>query len=117
MRTMLVTLSLLSAVPLLAQGRAADEAALRGVVTAFEAAVNKRDMAAVAALYTTDADAVVGDAPVANGRTAIQAGLHRDWGSSPASRRIHLTVVDIRFLGPDVALVNTRAQFTEGAVK
>ena len=44
------------AVPAPAQSRATDEAAIRSRVTAFEIAINKRDIATVAALYAPDAD-------------------------------------------------------------
>jgi uncharacterized protein (TIGR02246 family) len=106
----------LSAVPGSAQSRPSDETALRGRVAAFEAAINKRDLPALAALYASDADLIVMDGPVVQGRAAIQAATQKDWSATP-TRRISLTVVDIRFLGADMAIINTRAQFNEGPVK
>ena len=117
MRTTVALLAMTLAVPALAQSRAADEVALRGRVTAFETAINKRDIAAVAALYAPDADLVVVDGPVVTGRAAIQSATQRDWGSGSATRRIALSVTGIRFVGPDIAIVSTKAQFNEGPVK
>ena len=107
----------LCAAPVSAQARAADETALRARVTAFEVAINKRDMAGLAALYAPDADLIVIDGPTVSGRAAIQAAAQRDWGIGPATRRISLTVTNIRFVGPDVAVINTRAVFNEGPVR
>ncbi len=118
MRTFLVVAVLaLGAAPVFSQSRVADETALRTRVAAFEAAINKRDMAGVAALYAPDADLIVIDGPLVTGRAAIQTTTQRDWGTGAATRRISLTVTGIRFLGSDVAIVNTRAQFNEGPVK
>ena len=63
----------LCAAPVSAQARAADETALRARVTAFEVAINKRDMAGLAALYAPDADLIVIDGPTVSGRAGIQA--------------------------------------------
>ena len=119
MRRLILVLTVLALLvtPALPQNKTADESALRARVGAFEAALNKRDLAAVAALFAPDADTIVNDAPLATGREAIRAALQRDWGSAPTVRRITLTVTSIRFVGSDVALVNTRAQFSEGTVK
>lgn len=114
---LVLTILALTATPMLPQGRTSDETALRAKVAAFEAAINKRDMSGVAALYATDADVIVSDGPLATGRAAIQAATQRDWGSAPAARRISLTVTGIRFVGSGVAIVNTRAQFSEGTLK
>jgi len=118
MRSLLVLSMLtLNVIPALSQSRTADETALRAKVAALEAGINKRDYAGVGALCTTDADVIVSDGPLASGRAAIQAANQRDWGSAPAARRITITVTGIRFVGSDVAIVNTRAQFSEGAVR
>lgn len=117
MRTFLVVAALtLGVAPVFAQSRVADETALRARVAAFEAAINKRDMAGLAALYAPDADLIVIDGLLVAGRAAIQAATQRDWAAAP-TRRISLTVRGIRFLAPDIAIVNTRAQFNEGPVK
>lgn len=117
MRTVIVVAALTLAIPAFAQSRATDETAIRARVTAFEAAINKRDIAAVAALYAPDADLIVVDGPVATGRAAIQAATQRDWGTGSGTRRISLSVTGVRFLGSDVAIVSTRALFNEGPVK
>jgi uncharacterized protein (TIGR02246 family) len=116
MRTVIVVATLTLAAPAFAQSRATDETAIRTRVTAFETAINKRDIAAVAALYAPDADLIVIDGPLATGRAAIQSATQRDWGTGSGTRRISLST-GIRFLGSDVAIVSTRAQFNEGPVK
>jgi uncharacterized protein (TIGR02246 family) len=100
-----------------AQSRPADEKAIHAVSAAFETAINQRNFSAVAALYTPDADLIVHDAPIMAGRAAIQAATQRDWGSTPSTRRIALTVMGIRFISAEVAIVDSRARFNEGPVK
>jgi uncharacterized protein (TIGR02246 family) len=117
MRSVIAAMAfVLTVQPLAAQGRAADESALRERVAAFEAAINTRNYPVLAALYDADADLIVIDGPLVAGRTSIQAATQRDWSSSP-TRRISLQVTNIRFLGNDVALINTRAQFNEGTIR
>lgn len=117
MRVSVVVAALALAVPAKAQSRAADESVLRARVAAFETAYNKRDATALGALYAMDADLIVVDGPTATGRAAIIAASQRDWASGTATRRISLTVTSIRFVGPDVAVINTRARFNEGSVR
>ena len=69
MRILLVVAALSFAPPALAQSRTADEAALRGRVVAFESAFNKRDGAALGALYAEDADVIIADGALVVGRT------------------------------------------------
>ncbi len=104
----------LGAASVFSQSRVADETALRAQVAAFEAAINKRDMAGVAALFAPDADLIVLNGPLVIGRWAIQTAFERGLGTLAATIRISITVTDIRFLGSDVAIVNARAQFNEG---
>lgn len=118
MRMILAVAALtLGAVPVASQTRAVDETALRARVVAFEAAINTRDMAGLAALYASDADLIVIDGPLVAGRASIQAATERDWGTGSATRRITLTVTGIRFIGSDIAVINTRARFNEGPVR
>ena len=98
----------------LAQSRAADEVAIRARVTALEAAINSRDAASYSALFTEDGDAIVlGGAPL-QGRAAIRAAMDMAWAATP-TRRASITPTSIRFVGSDIAIINTLARFTEGA--
>ena len=116
-RLMVLAVFIVSVQTALPQSRSADEAALRAQVAAFESSVNKRNIPGVGALYAADADVIMNDAPVVTGRVAIQTATQRDWGSASPARRITLSITGIRFVGPNVAIVNTRAQISEGPVK
>ena len=118
MRTTIVALiSAFAVVPLSAQSRATDEAALRGHAAAIESAINKRDPAAVVALFTPDGDEINGDGPRHAGRDAMRQSLVADFAKWQATMRFTLAVTGIRFVGEDVAIVETTAQFSEGAVR
>lgn len=95
----------------------ADEAAIRANVAAYETAWNKRDASGVVATYTPDADVIVFDSPRAVGRDAIRKTLEDQFATTPASTLISLTVTSIREVSQDVAISETLAKFTEGAVR
>ena len=54
--------------------KAADEQAIRALAVEWAAAVEKRDLDAIMALYTSDATAAWPDAPVIHGAEGIRAG-------------------------------------------
>ena len=115
MRVLIPALAIaIAATPAAAQSRAADEAAIRTRVTALEAAINQRDAAAYAALFAADGDLIVLDGTPVQGREAIQASSAQNWAATPG-RRATITPTSIRFVGPDIAIVNTLARFTVGA--
>lgn len=116
MRTPVLALCLLllPTAPALAQTRPTEEAALRKTVAAYESAVNQRDARAIAGLFTRDADVVYFDSPRVVGRDAIAKDLNEAIASWPRNRRFSLEVTNIRFLGSDLALVETLARFSEG---
>ncbi len=115
MRTTLLALCLLlpATAPALAQTYTRDEAAIRKSVAAFEAAVNQRDARAVAGLFSPTGDYVFFDSPLIVGRDSI-AKASESISRWPSTRRFSLEVTSIRFLGSDLALVETLARFTEG---
>jgi uncharacterized protein (TIGR02246 family) len=104
-------------VTLSAQGRAADEAAMRAHAVAIENGINKRDAAALSALFTPDADEINGDGPRIVGRDAMRRVDGAELAKWPPTRRFNLAVTGIRFLGPDTAIVETLARFSEGPVR
>ena len=116
MRTTLLALCLLlpATAPALAQTRPADEAAIRKSVAGYESAVNRRDARAVAGLFTRDADVIYFDSPRVVGRDSIAKGLNEELASWPRTKRFSLEVTHVRFLGSDLALVETLARFSEG---
>ncbi len=115
MRVLMPALAIaVTATPSVAQNRAADEAAVRVRVTALEAAINQRDAAAYAALFAADGDLIVLDGAPVQGRAAIEASSTESWAAT-RDRRATITPTSIRFVGPDIAIVNTLARFTVGA--
>ena len=100
-----------------AQGALTPDAAFRTHAAAYAAAMNKHDAAALAALYTPDADVVVNDGPRVIGRAAITADAQKMFDTWPAARKFSLMVVTSRMLTPDIAIVETAATFSEGPVK
>ena len=60
------------AAPLSAQSRPADEAAIRAHAVVIENALNKRDAAALVALFTPDGNEINGDGPRVAGREAMR---------------------------------------------
>jgi uncharacterized protein (TIGR02246 family) len=118
MRQALVALAVIcQSASLSAQGRAADEAAIRAHAVAIENALNKRDAAALALLFTTDADEVNLDGPRTAGREAMRGSWAADLAKWSPTLRFTLTVTGIRFIGPDSAIVETTGRFNEGAVR
>ena len=100
-----------------AQGRAADEAAIRAHAVAIENALNKRDAAALAVLFTPDGDEINGDGPRIVGREAMRQADGVELAKWSPTMRFSLAVTGIRFLGPDTAIVETLARFNEGPVR
>jgi uncharacterized protein (TIGR02246 family) len=116
MRVLIATLAVAVCItPVSAQNPAADETAVRGTVTALTNAINKRDAVSYSALFAADADVIVIDGPRAAGRAAIEAAAAKDWAAAP-NERATITPTEIRFVGPDIAIVNTVARFAGGAI-
>ena len=102
------------ATPVSAQDRTADDVAVRNRVAAAVTAANRRDAAAFAALFAVDADAIILDRAQSRGRAAIQAAAAKDFAAAP-NERVTITPTDVRFVGADIAIVNTVARFAGGA--
>lgn len=118
MRSLVIALAFLSVARLLsAQGRSSDEAAIREHTAAYESAVNKGDAAAIAALFASDGDFIFFDGPRLTGRVAIQRDTEARFSTRPATMRFTLAVTGIRFVGPEAAIVDTHATFSEGPMQ
>ena len=83
-----------------------DEAAIKGVVAKYVDAREKRDAAAIEALFTRDADQLVSSGEWRKGREAVVKGTMASSEASGGHRTI--TVETVRFLTPDVALADGR---------
>ena len=85
----------------------ADRAAIQALLDAHGAAWTKGDAAAAAAVMTEDADWVSGSGAVYEGRPAIEAMHRRELaGMGKGSRHSHPGTPKIRFIRPDVAIVD-----------
>jgi len=85
---------------------AQDEAAIKGVVARYVDAREKKDAAAIEALFTRDADQLVSSGEWRKGREAVVKGTLASSEASGGHRTI--TVETVRFLTPDVALADGR---------
>lgn len=104
--------------PVTQAGRASDQSgAFREHAKAYENAINKRDAAAVGALYTQNADLVIIDGQRLQGRDAIRDASDKDLKTWPKGRQIKLQVTGSRMLTPDIGVVETTATFSEGPVR
>ncbi|MFL5547202.1 MAG: SgcJ/EcaC family oxidoreductase [Gemmatimonadales bacterium] len=119
MRTTIVAVSLLlsTSAPALAQDHSKDEAAIRAQVVAYEAAINGRNRPALAELFTPEADFVYFSGPKVVGRDSIVARTSAAFAEWPSTMRFTLEVSSVRFVRPDVALVETKAGFSEGEMR
>lgn len=91
---------------------ASGEDAIRAQLAANVAATNRRDAAAVAATFTDDADMLLPGQPRISGIEAIRRN-EETFYRMPFSEW-NLSVDRVRFLTPDVAIVDTRSRTVIG---
>lgn len=91
-----------------------DEAAVRGVITAFNKAFNAHDAKAFAAVFANDADFTNWRGTSAHGRAKIEA-FHVPVLTVMYKNGVQ-KIVDstVRFIKPDVAVVDVRSEVTGG---
>jgi len=100
-------MAVLAAVATYAQGgRAGDEAAIQRQIEQFAAAWNKADAKAAAQFFTEDGDYVSSTGQMAEGRAGIERVLTDQFAGVYKGATLKTTVTAIRFLKPDVAIVN-----------
>ena len=87
-----------------------DEAAVKAVVARYVEAREKRDAAAIEALFTKDADQLVSSGEWRKGRDAVVKGTLASSESTGGHRTI--TIENVRFLSPDVAIADGRYEIT-----
>ncbi|HEX7773961.1 MAG TPA: SgcJ/EcaC family oxidoreductase [Pyrinomonadaceae bacterium] len=86
--------------------RAADEAAMRESVKQMETGWNTKSGALFAKPFAEDADYVVINGMYIKGRATIETQHQRIFDTIYKDTKINLTVKQIRFLRPDVAVVH-----------
>lgn len=91
---------------------AADDAAVRDLVKQYGEAREKNDAAAVATLFTADADQLVSSGEWRRGRDALVKGV---LSSSQQGGKRTTTVETVRFLTPDTAIADARYEIVGGA--
>jgi uncharacterized protein (TIGR02246 family) len=96
-----------------ATSQAKDEAAIRDVVKEYVAARERRDAAAIGALFTSDADQLVSSGEWRRGRDELVKGTLASSQRTGGSRTIALET--IRFPTRDVAIADGRYAITGGA--
>jgi uncharacterized protein (TIGR02246 family) len=113
----IVLILLLIATPILtAQApTASDEAAVRALIQRYMDARNARDPAAIADLFTADADQYTTGGEWRRGRGEVVAGTARSTKQNPGTRSTD--IASIRFITPDVAIADGNYDITGGDVR
>jgi len=110
-----------SVAPLHAQlGTAADEAAIRKILDARNAAYNNHDAKALAATYAPDADLVSGTGRVVSGRAAIEQNYIESFRGVDKTAVVKTESMKIRFLTADTAILDLEGMTTgraDGTIK
>lgn len=83
-----------------------DSAAVHAQVDAYQSVWNTHGSAAVARFFSKDADLVMGNLPIINGRKAIQGWWKNYFAKQEPERSATFVVNSVRLLTADVALVN-----------
>ena len=98
------------------EGRAADEAAMRESIKQLETGWNTKSGALFAKPFAEDADYVVINGMYIKGRATIESAHQRIFDTIYRDTNITLTVKQIRFLRPDVAVAHVTGH-REGPTK
>ncbi|MFQ5792179.1 MAG: YybH family protein [Acidobacteriota bacterium] len=85
---------------------AAEEEAIQQAADAFTAAWNNGDAKAIAELFAPDGDSVSPEGELATGREEVEKRYAEDFSETYKGTTISITTTSIRFLEPDVALVD-----------
>ena len=110
MRLTLFTLLLLTIPINTLHAQSADEAAIREHVKQMEAGWNTKSGATFAKPFAEDADYVVINGMYIKGRSVIETAHQQIFDTIYKETTISLTVKQIRFLRPDVAVVHVNGQ-------
>lgn len=112
---LLVTFAILSVFALTASAQnnhAADEAAMRDAVKQMETGWNTKSGATFAKPFAEDADYVIINGSYIKGRSVIESAHQRIFDTIFKETTLSLTVQQIRFLRPDVAVIHVKGQRT-----
>jgi uncharacterized protein (TIGR02246 family) len=87
-------------------GTSADEAAIREILDARNAAYNNHDAKALAATYAPDADLVTGTGRVVSGRAAIEQNYVESFRGVDKTAVVKTESTKVRFLTADTAILD-----------
>ncbi|HKV33924.1 MAG TPA: SgcJ/EcaC family oxidoreductase [Pyrinomonadaceae bacterium] len=110
---LLVTLALVTLFALTASAQnnhAADESALRDAVKQLETGWNTKSGATFAKPFAEDADYVIINGNYIKGRAVIESSHQRIFDTIFKDTTLKLTVQQIRFVRPDVAVVHVKGE-------
>jgi uncharacterized protein (TIGR02246 family) len=102
----LVAISSLISLPAAARTRAGDEAAIRNMLTDFTVHWHDSDAQGLAMFWTPDGDFINPDGMYLKGRQQIQGFYAQAFSMGYAGSQATATVEHIRFLKPDLALID-----------
>src|SRR5262252_9667597 len=101
-------------------GTPADEAAIRKILDARNAAYNNHDAKALAATYAHDADLVTGTGRVISGRAAIEKNYVEAFAGLDKNASVRIDSSKVRFITADSAILDmdgVTTGRTDGAIK
>jgi len=101
-------------------GTSADEAAIRKILDARNAAYNNHDAKALAATYAPDADLVTGTGRIVSGRAAIERNYAESFAGVDKNAVVKTESTKIRFLTADTAILDLEGVTTgrsDGTIK
>jgi uncharacterized protein (TIGR02246 family) len=121
-RLVLLVMSFLaSTAALYAQlGTPSDEAAIRAILDARNAAYNRHDAKALAATYAPDADLVTGTGKLLSGRAEIEKNYVDSFAGVDRNAIVKIDASKLRFLTRDAAILDLDGVTTgrsDGAIK
>ncbi|MFB3920402.1 MAG: SgcJ/EcaC family oxidoreductase [Terriglobia bacterium] len=112
--TMFVAITLGARLALAQAGSAQDEEAIRKLHQSFAEAWTNHDATAMAKFWSEDGDFISPDGQFTSGRDRIENYLAEAHTGDFATAKLAITVKSIRFLKPDVAVVNAEDEISGG---
>ena len=94
---------------------ASDEAAVRKVISDITECFNRRDARAIAAHYAEDADHIGVNGNWVSGKAQLEKSLIESFAGIVPWPRAEHSIVNIRFLAPDIAVVITKRTYRTDA--
>lgn len=87
-------------------GTPADEAAIRTILDARNAAYNRHDAKAMTSVYAADVDLFTGTGRYLRGRAELERYYAELFNGADKTAVVTISMVNLRFLTPDVALLD-----------